>query len=138
MKTTLLKMITFVFIAMLSTGFSTADKKTNSNTVTYYYFAYATTGVNYEVYNKVWITPLKTITINTDSHYDISEAGIANQLRDYMKAEYNLKGVLGTEGKVYDVDTFSEAEATKYYRSTLARYKTNTKLYDFKYLPERR
>jgi len=41
------------------------------------------------------------------------------QMKDYMEANYNINDVLGTEGVVYNADSFDEAKVTEYYRSTL-------------------
>jgi hypothetical protein len=136
MKT--IKRITAILIIACTTmAFTIQDSANNVRTETFYYYAYATTGVNYEIYNKVWITPILKITINSDTHYPMTDTGIALQMKDYMEANYNINDVLGTEGVVYNADSFDEAKVTEYYRSTLKRYKTNVKIYDFKYLPER-
>jgi hypothetical protein len=57
---------------------------------------------------------------------------------DYMEANYNLKGVVSGEGSVFDADVFDRAKVTKYYRGELKRYDKNVKIYNFKYLKERR
>jgi hypothetical protein len=103
---------------------------------TYYYYAYGTeTGV----LDKVYITPLQTITINEKTHFSIVNAGVANQFRDYMEAEYsNLNGRFFPDGEVYYKGYFDEATATSYYRSTLKRYDSFVKILYFEYLPERK
>ncbi len=101
---------------------------------TYYYFAYGTeTGI----LDKVYITPLKNITINEKTHYAITDASAANQFRDFMEAEYNnLNGRFFPDGEVYLSGHFDEATATEYYRSTLKRYESVVKIYEFQYIPE--
>ncbi len=101
---------------------------------TYYYFAFGTeTGI----VDKVYITPLKTITINEKTHYAITDAGAANQFRDFMEAEYNnLNGRFFSDGDVYFSEYFDEATATEYYRSTLKRYESVVKISGFQYIPE--
>jgi hypothetical protein len=138
---TIKKITAILFLALISMAFTI---KTNNgsieptNTQTFYYYAYFTTGVNYETYDKVRITPIKKIRIDDDKYYNITETGIALQLDDYVEANYNIDDVVGTYGQVFDADTFSEAKVTEYYRSTLKRYKKVVKIYDFRYLLERR
>jgi len=135
---TVKKTAAILIIAFITMAFTTKDSATNVKSETFYYFAYATTGVNNEIYDKVWITPILKITIDSDKYYNITDTAISLQLKDYMEANYNISDVLGTNGDVYEADTFDEAKATEYYRSTLKRYKNVVKIYDFKYLPERR
>lgn len=77
------------------------------------------------------------ITINEETQFNITNAGAANQFRDYMEAEYsNLNGRFFSDGEVYYSGYFDEATATSYYRSTLKRYDSFVKILDFEYLPE--
>jgi hypothetical protein len=135
---TIKKVSVIFFIACITMAFTTKETVKNKRTKTYYYYAYATTGVNHEVYDKVWITPILKVTINDDTHYKITESGLALQMDDYMEANYNLKGVVSGEGSVFDADVFDRAKVTKYYRGELKRYDKNVKIYNFKYLKERR
>lgn len=139
---TIKKTVTILVLAMVTMAFTNKTIKTNKpvETKTYYYYAYATTGVNNEIYDKVWITPVKKITINDDSYYEIGESGLALQFQDYMEAHYNFSAsdVLDAEGETFEVEYFSEAEVTKSYRETLKRFKSVRKIYDFSYKKERR
>lgn len=135
---TIKRITAILIIACITMAFTTKEPVKNVTTKTYYYYAYATTGVNYHVYDKVWITPILKVTINDDTHYDITESGLALQMDDYMEANYNIKGVVSGEGSVFDADVFDKAKVTEYYRGELKRYDKNVKIYNFKYLKERR
>ena len=123
------KLITICLLIATSYAVKAQESKT------YYYFAFGTeTGIP----DKVYITPLKTITINEKTHFPITDAGAANQFRDFMEAEYNnLNGRFFSDGDVYFSGYFDEAKATEYYRSTLKRYESFVKINEFKYIQER-
>jgi hypothetical protein len=125
-------------IKLLSIGvmlFLTSFSVKAQDSKSYYYYAYA---VGYDNTDKVYVTTLKTITIDEDTYFPISEAGLSNQFRDYMEAEYETNGIKDISGKKYFFGYFDEAKATEYYRGTLKRYDEIVKIYDFKYLPKKR
>lgn len=55
-----------------------------------------------------------------------------------MEANYNLKGVVSGEISVFNTDVFDKSKVTKHYRDKLTRFDKNVKMYNFKYLKERR
>ena len=101
---------------------------------TYYYYAYGTKVGDYAA-DKVYITPLKKISINPKTHYAIVEASLKTQFTEYMQAELKINCVVGVS--VFKVEYFNEAEATEYYTHTLAGYKSIVKINEFSYLAER-
>ena len=128
--------ILLIVLGALITMSFKKEKKTNIvETKTYYYYAYGENRDD-DQFEKLYITPLKTITINEDQYYPIDDAGLALQFRDYFESEYNASFTY--EGEVYEADTFDKATATEYYRKKLKRYNKNIKQYDFEYLPEKR
>jgi hypothetical protein len=135
---TIKKVSVIFFIACITMAFTTKDTVRKESSTTYYYFAYATTGVNSDVYDKVWITPILKVTINDNTHYNITKSGLALQMDDYMEANYNLKGMVSGEGEVYEAVFFDKAKVTEYYRSTLKLYDKKVKINNFRYLKERR
>lgn len=135
---TIKKTVAILVIAMVTMAFTNKTVETNKpvETKTYYYYAYADKGEYDNKYDRVWITSLKKITINTSDYQPLDHNAISLQFGDYMEA--NFKGTFFTNADVYVTSSFSEADATKGYRATLKRYDNITKIYDFSYKKERR
>lgn len=122
-----INLLTVIGLLLLSSVFN----EVNAQEKGYYYFAYA----SLDKYSEhIYITPILFIPDrNCNLEDPRSNAGIANQFREYMESEY--RGILyKNEAEIFNNIIFSKAKAQESRRLIMKYAKKITKINDFEYL----